>query len=427
VDTEPFPSLGFSRERSYKASKAFANTLLKLSNEIRSWPRQENDFSELNLQQSFKLDKENSLEVLDKLMQLGAGLRGELSDDLAAAVKDLGIFSAADKEDPALTFVENPKKTDGKPPILWEMMYEGRQENGPDWKQFWGFRFPITHWITSNRTEEIRLRQAFSASHEDLTYTGSEISWIIGKIDGLSHRSLNQAFHDIVEKALCDSLCDSIKISHWWDTCPSGLWLQHYLNQLDCEFDKRTWKREALVSIFNDPHCHYDLLHFACHGLPKISSELLSELWMKVAGEEISLDVSFMASDLRRQSKWSHSDRGSLVFLNACDTGVTKSDWEPPGFPEKWISCQGAIAVIVTLCQVPDNFACAFACKFYEILFQGISDPASVRFRYIAEALLATRRYFMETYNNPLGLAYVLYAVKEAHVCADFVPEGSFI
>ena len=38
-----------------------------------------------------------------------------------------------------------------------------------------------------------------------------------------------------------------------------------------------------------------------------------------------------------------------------------------------------------------------------------------------AEALLETRRYFMEEYNNPLGLAYVLYARKETQVV---LPQG---
>jgi hypothetical protein len=88
---------------------------------------------------------------------------------------------------------------------------------------------------------------------------------------------------------------------------------------------------------------------------------------------------------------------------------------EPPGFPDKWISTRGAMAVIATLCPVPDLFAYAFARKFYNTLFNFKPDPkAPVRERYLAEALLETRRYFMDEYRNPLGLAYVLYAVKDA-------------
>jgi hypothetical protein len=77
------------------------------------------------------------------------------------------------------------------------------------------------------------------------------------------------------------------------------------------------------------------------------------------------------------------------------------------------------VAVIATLCSVPDHFAHAFAVKFYEFLFSSSREPGSDHFRYLAEALLATRRFFMEQYNNPLGLAYVLYARKGVHILPE--------
>jgi hypothetical protein len=70
---------------------------------------------------------------------------------------------------------------------------------------------------------------------------------------------------------------------------------------------------------------------------------------------------------------------------------------------------------------VPDHFAHAFADKFYELLFQASGQPGADRCRFLAEALLATRRHFMQEYNNPLGLAYVLYARQGVHI----LPEGS--
>ncbi len=99
---------------------------------------------------------------------------------------------------------------------------------------------------------------------------------------------------------------------------------------------------------------------------------------------------------------------GRLVFLNACGTGRRGDGYEPPGQPDLWITYRGALAVVVTLCPVPDAFAAAFARKFYETLFGGTPN--------VAEAFLAARRYFMEAHNNPLGLAYVLYAHPGAHV-----------
>jgi hypothetical protein len=115
------------------------------------------------------------------------------------------------------------------------------------------------------------------------------------------------------------------------------------------------------------------------------------------------------------------------VFLNACSTSKQSASYEPPGFPNQWIHGQGALAVMATLCPVPDYFAHTFARKFYDVLLGALAKPdapGSARNRYVAEALLQTRRYFMETYNNPLGLAYVLYAYKGAHVLADFAPLG---
>jgi hypothetical protein len=81
-----------------------------------------------------------------------------------------------------------------------------------------------------------------------------------------------------------------------------------------------------------------------------------------------------------------------------------------------------ALAVLATLCPVPDYFAHAFAAKFYEFLHERLQDTTGVhrRYRYLAETLLGTRRYFMEEFNNPLGLAYTLYAMRGAHIEADF-------
>jgi hypothetical protein len=64
----------------------------------------------------------------------------------------------------------------------------------------------------------------------------------------------------------------------------------------------------------------------------------------------------------------------------------------------------GATAVIATACDVPDRFAAEFANKFYEFFFAP-DEPITA-----SEALRLARRYFLEHYRNPLGLAYGLYA-----------------
>ena len=94
------------------------------------------------------------------------------------------------------------------------------------------------------------------------------------------------------------------------------------------------------------------------------------------------------------------------------ETLLTTKLYRPPAFPQVWIDSQGALALVATLCPVPDYFAHTFAKKFYEFLF----DFSTPRHQYVAEALLATRLHFMQKYNNPLGLAYVLYAVPKARI-----------
>ena len=78
--------------------------------------------------------------------------------------------------------------------------------------------------------------------------------------------------------------------------------------------------------------------------------------------------------------------------------------------------------MVATLCPVPDLFAHEFAREFYGRLFQ--AGGAASRPRFLAEVLLATRRHFLKEYNNPLGLAYVLYAMQGARVWPDFAASG---
>jgi hypothetical protein len=89
-----------------------------------------------------------------------------------------------------------------------------------------------------------------------------------------------------------------------------------------------------------------------------------------------------------------------------------------------WILNRGALAVLATLCPVPDYFAHEFARHFYRQLFPADGGRKGVRPCFLAEALLATRRHFLDQYNNPLGLAYVLYATQGARVVPDFVSTG---
>jgi hypothetical protein len=60
----------------------------------------------------------------------------------------------------------------------------------------------------------------------------------------------------------------------------------------------------------------------------------------------------------------------------------------------------GASGVVTTSYHIPDPLAASLASILYEYLVSGLS---------VGDALLETRRYLLDEYQNPLGLAYTLY------------------
>jgi hypothetical protein len=420
-DSHPL-RLGFWLAQEQNAKRQFAEHLERLATELAS--RNKRDLSGELLEAgprvaegkapSLKLEPEVSLQTLRDLRRLGAGLRGQLAHELVEELRGCGFPAESGAEEPALSFLTL------KAPLLWEMLYEGKQTDSLDWQRFWGFRVPITHWMNGQpRTiEDICLRHGlFAAVSEDLAFTHREVEALArrieGQISGLRYGSLAEA--------LCERVRGELASGHEEPREP-GL-LGRHLGGMSAG-DRSDWKSRALVEVFLMVRSGYDLIHFACHCAPSEETELLSSLVMNVAGEAFCLDKALLDSDLRlRRDEWSQWRAGPLVFLNACGTTRQNRTTEPPGFPESWIK-YGASAVIATLCPVPDSFAHAFAVKFYEFLLQGLGPPSATevdrpdagRSHFLAEALLATRRYFMEEYNNPLGLAYVLYARKGMRV-----------
>jgi hypothetical protein len=421
VENEPTP-LGFQQDQALKAVVAFAGELRRLACQIAGQAprdltpvRKETAGEEgaATPEPGLYLDPSLGRESLRRLKAVGAGLRSELTPETAARLKvDLG---EADAVPPALNFVQGTRT-----PLLWEMLYDDDEDtpaSAVDWHRFWGFRVPISHWIYHNRgAREIRLRHGlFAAVSEDLAFADNEVRGLAEQLQarsaGLRHATLTAALREQVQGELLRKLNgDAGQAEGWWrEREPrGGRWLGCFLRQFSNDPDG--WKKDTLVRILREvPH---ELLHFACHCEANQPSEFLTRLDLMLAGECVSLDVSLLATKLRRQL--ADDEPGPLVFLNACGTGQPTASYEPPGFPDKWIRHRGALAVLVTLCPVPDAFAHAFARVFYQNLLAGGGT--------VAEALLASRRHFMEEYNNPLGLAYVLHAIKGACVVGEGKP-----
>lgn len=355
--------------------------------------------------------------ALDALREIGSGVRDQLNPEVFAAFKKLGVMQDL-PEEPAMTF-DNYDQV----PVLWDMMYEQKVPGEvTEWEHFWGFRVPITHWqMKATNQFKIRLKRGlFSAVDETLSFANSEVSLLAQKLTGgLCHRRLCEEFKKLALNELRTRGVENAEVEAWFEAQSAKSWLRSFINKLNEDLedpdeikrDTLRWKKKTLNAIFSDPEFTYELIHFACHCEPDKLSELLTQLKFNIAGEEVALTVAQMSG-----AREALADQdGPLVFLNACGTGEQGNNAEPPGFPQDWINKRGALAVVATLCPVPDLFAHAFARKFYNTLFESLKKPEEpVRERYLSEALLETRRYFMTKCRNPLGLAYVLYAVRDA-------------
>ncbi len=373
---------------------------------------------EQQMVQKLSLTAAKSDLTLDALRNVGFGLRDQLNPEVFAAFKKSGLMQRLPAEEPAMTF-DNYDQV----PVLWDMMYDQKVAGeDTEWEHFWGFRVPITHWQMKPTNQfKIRLKRGlFSAIDETLLFANNEVSLLAQKLTGgLCHRSLCDEFKKLALNELRTRGSGNADVEAWFEAQSAKSWFRSFIDKLnedledpdEIKLQTGRWKSKTLNAIFSDPEFTYELIHFACHCEPDKLSELLTQLKINIAGEEVALTVAQMSG-----SREGLSDQdGPLVFLNACGTGGQGNNAEPPGFPENWINKRGALAVVATLCPVPDLFAHAFAWKFYNTLFQSVEKPEEpVRERYLSEALLETRRYFMTKCRNPLGLAYVLYAVRDA-------------
>jgi hypothetical protein len=408
--------LGFTPDEADTNRTTFVKYLKELSDYLSE--RAPDDFADTGeLERALHLDTDADAsqrvdDFLFDLREIGWALRDRLTPEIVGALQNEGFLHPNPMHRTALTFIEYPNSREASQPYIWEMLYEAETPSGdPEWHKFWGFWAPIAHWISISRRPDIKLEHGlFAAIHEGLRFAQQEA-------DYLSH--LPPRF---------DSLAKMLRENLGGDAMPpSADWLREMLTQQQLRgTDKLNWIREQLQGIFMSQSFEYELIHFACHCLSE-ENAALSKLVMQVGGEDLPMSGGWMASLHRKPTRPVKTDPGLFVFLNACST-TTASAGEPPRFVQNWIEKQGANAVVATLSPVPDYFGYAFARKFYDLLFDAIqnpNDPQKHVYSYLAEALLATRIYFMEKYNNPLGLAYILYAVEGAQLSIPSRPIGS--
>ncbi|QGF23477.1 CHAT domain-containing protein [Raineyella fluvialis] len=152
--------------------------------------------------------------------------------------------------------------------------------------------------------------------------------------------------------------------------------------------------RTAVLEALKDPSNGDQIVYFYCHAVAQGRNDDTGRAAITMEpNSPLTLD------DLNDNAGVSlRLPKQPLVFINACES----ADLTPlfyTGFVPYFLS-RGARGVIGTQSKMPGLFAIRFAEAFFDRLFDG--QP-------IGEAMLATRRDFLDRYRNPLGLLYAVH------------------
>jgi hypothetical protein len=265
--------------------------------------------------------------------------------------------------------------------LLWEMVYTGDAVGAVDKDKFWGFRYPIGHlyWGAPVR-DYIRLQKGiFASAHDELKCSLEELNQLEESLKMMQDGTPRDFAVFRVEDALADDAVEG----------------------------------ENLLTYFNEDDFGCGIVHFACHCVnpPHGIGATKAHLLFTAHKNELSLYLSKIVA---------HSARGGfrarpLVFLNACESATKLQFLQSLNLPSSFLKFKAG-GVIATACTMPDNFASAFASRFYRRLLGKPSNDAPA---FIAETILEISRTFLDDFKNPLGLAYSLYAVSNQELQLD--------
>ncbi len=305
---------------------------------------------------SLDLSPEFCQETLSKLAYIGLATYNRFFEDSESKQQLMTSFQFAG---------EAPTFLSGTTSFPWEVLYQGDDYKNPDPDLFWGFRYTPARLLT---LENLKPDLAFQAGSPDLLFC-------------LHHKLLQAHQHEWPE------IRQLIMITYSGHCC-----------MLSCALNQVT-DGETLLEYLN--HADHNILHFACHcqpSLDEIDDLLISLMQEDRDGEPKIIKLGTMSFLVIKGELNNHP----LIFLNACQSAGGDNDLRKTfNLPDMFIK-RGAAAVIATVCPVPDLFAAAFANCFYSFFLSGEMT--------IGQALRSSRLYFLEKYNNPLGLAYGLYS-----------------
>lgn len=241
--------------------------------------------------------------------------------------------------------------------IPWELLYDGPLGAQVDASYFWGMRYIVSRALIQEARPGDKASPIIQSACPHIGLIAcSELEYVVGKeIPAL------QLLHE--QKRISLLLLRPLKVDQRYD---------------ELEYLGRFLREEEL-----------EIVHLACHAhekKPKSQSYLLVSDNFDIRMEDFGVQEFIIKQN-------------PFVILNACLTGTIS-----PLYTSNWAALfcgRGARGVLATELHVPDWFAAAFTEELYKHFLSG---------KPIGKALLATRCYFWEEHQNPLGLAYALYS-----------------
>jgi CHAT domain len=145
--------------------------------------------------------------------------------------------------------------------------------------------------------------------------------------------------------------------------------------------------------------------HFTCHcKVDKPSSN--SELQLSKGNNVRIFELESKFFILKRKHPEPTTRNAPLIFLNACDSAVN-IPMSVTSFPRFFLGDNENRGLIGTEIGVLDDYAAEFSKAFYSSLLQGNS---------LGKAVYDAKWKLIREKNNPLGIAYTIYADPDLHV-----------
>lgn len=166
------------------------------------------------------------------------------------------------------------------------------------------------------------------------------------------------------------------------------------LAQLRIQYERADLERDLL-----DPLVTRSVVYVGCHGSDPDGST--SPLPYIILSDRIPVTMT----DIHDWLMHRHLNGFPMVFINTCMGGQLSSQFHSTvgrAFLEK-----GATTLIGPHIEIPPLFATDYAIRFFRVaLSRGV---------YIGDVTRQLARYYVDRYNNPLGLSYTLHSGLDAH------------